>query len=204
MNYAIQFEQILSPYLLISSRKRTVKHTLLYVNNGLVLVKLGKREYAVGQGQCYWIPADCLVSTTSSPQAQIFKVDFSVRLNDSFAQQAGYLPIQPIVQQAINRLSDPELTQEHQSILLQLVRYELRQLTPRTVESPLSKQVSGWEHVNDKGSALPEDVHTYLLLREARKRILSGSKKEKVARELFDMDTLRFDKLCQNLLGTQL
>ena len=40
MNYAIQSETCLFPYLEATSRKRATKHSLIHVDQGLVLVKL--------------------------------------------------------------------------------------------------------------------------------------------------------------------
>ncbi|MFA0520545.1 AraC family transcriptional regulator, partial [Vibrio sp. 10N.222.55.E8] len=46
---------------------------------------------AVEPGQSVWIPYDCLTSLTYFPNTQINRVDFSVRLTDTFPKQAGYI-----------------------------------------------------------------------------------------------------------------
>ncbi len=47
MNYAIQSETRHYPYLEVSARKRALKHSLIRVEQGLLLFRLGKHEYAV-------------------------------------------------------------------------------------------------------------------------------------------------------------
>lgn len=64
MNYAIQSETRHYPYLEVSARKRALKHSLIRVEQGLLLFRLGKHEYAVEKGQTLWIPFDCLCGLT--------------------------------------------------------------------------------------------------------------------------------------------
>ncbi|MDF4535615.1 AraC family transcriptional regulator, partial [Vibrio parahaemolyticus] len=81
MNYAIQSETRHYPYLEVSARKRALKHSLIRVEQGLLLFRLGKHEYAVEKGQTLWIPFDCLCGLTFFPDTHITPVDFSLRLN---------------------------------------------------------------------------------------------------------------------------
>ena len=70
MNYATSFESKYYPFLLCTPRKKTLKHQLIRVTDGLVLIRLGKIEYAVEPGQEFWLPFDTLTSLTFTPQSE--------------------------------------------------------------------------------------------------------------------------------------
>ena len=82
MHYAISHHNNEFPYLVIQPRKRSLKHVLLRVNQGLALLKLGKIEYAIEDGQTVWLPFDALVGLTFFPNTCAQRVEVSCRIYD--------------------------------------------------------------------------------------------------------------------------
>ncbi|MDV7103434.1 AraC family ligand binding domain-containing protein [Vibrio sp. TH_r3] len=198
MNYSIQFEFVNTPYLSISARKKTLKHQLYCVFDGIVLFKIGKHEYAVGPGQYFWIPANCLVSITSLPMAKYSKVELSQRLIAPFVTIPGYVSEKPIIKNALDLLRDIDLDLDYRNVLLQVIKYELLHIEPKLTITKLSQEMTLG------GAKISKENNMALKLREARKSILSGKNKTTVAKEIFSMNSEEFDQFCQIILGTKL
>jgi len=202
MNYSIQFKNTDHPFLSISSRKKTLKHKLISVTKGIVLVKVGKNEYAVKTGHYFWIPADCLVSITVFPLSIVSQVEFSQRLPDPFEQKIGHVNVSSMVQNAFTLLEQSSTKKNYAQILLQVIRYELTNITPQLTMCTLSQQFNNWSPKNDSG--LDVEINLSLKLREARKNILSGMNPEHVAKTLFNLPLSQFNILCELGLGVKL
>lgn len=202
MNYSIQFENNAHPYITISSRRKTLKHALLTVTQGTILIKVGKNEYAVERGQYFWIPADCLVSTTYFALSTVSSIAFSQRLADSFTNKVGFVDASSITENAFNLLMDSSLSNDYHQVLLQVVRHEIPKTKPQLLMSQLSQQFNAWSLNNNAG--LNAEIHFSLKLREARKRVLSGKKPDQVALELFDVSQQEFAGLCEFGFGESL
>lgn len=202
MNYAIQFESVFTAYLSVSPRRKSLKHSFLRVTEGIILVKLGKKEYAIQEGEGFWIPADCLVSYTMLPSTRYQKVDFSLRLNDAFKQKAGYVLCSELITQSLNKLSEAQIHTEYRNSLLQVLRFESLNFLPALKESGLNANFNSWS-IDNKGE-LGEEINMVLKVREARKRVLSGEKKEHVAQTLFNTDISGLAQIAEHLLGTPL
>jgi len=202
MNYSIQFENIAHPYITISSRRKTLKHSLMTVTKGTILIKVGKNEYAVEPGQYFWIPADCLVSTTFFALSTVSTIAFSQRLADSFTNKVGFVEASTITQNAFSLLAGSSLDNDYHQVLLQVVRHEVKNNKPQLLMSQLSQQFNAWTPDNNTG--LDAETHFSLKLREARKRVLSGKKPDQVALELFDVSQQEFSALCEFGFGASL
>ncbi|MFC1235346.1 AraC family transcriptional regulator [Vibrio sp. F74] len=202
MNYSIQFENIAHPYITISSRRKTLKYSLMTVTQGTILIKVGKNEYAVEPGQYFWIPADCLVSTTFFPLSNVSTIAFSQRLADSFTNKVGFVEASDITENAFSLLMDSSLDNDYHQVLLQVVRHEVKNTKPQLLMNQLSQKFNAWAPNNNAG--LDAEIHFSLKLREARKRVLSGKKPEQVALELFDVSQQEFAGLCEFGFGASL
>lgn len=200
MNYSIEFTNVTHSFLTVSPRKKTLKNELFTSYAGNVLVKIGKKEYAVEQGQYFWIPANCLVSTTYLPGAAISSISFSQRLPDQFSTNVGYVNSNEIVIDSFNLLSKQTTDKEYSAVLQQVIRHEMRNTSVQLKMSALSQQFNNWSETNK--ADLSSEVNLLLLLREARKRILSGKKPEQVATELFGLSLDEFNSLYKSGLGT--
>ena len=187
----------------VTPRKKAFKQTLLFVTSGLLLVKLGKNEYAVEPGQAFWLPMDCLNSVTYLPNTEVSRIEFSVRLADTFPRQAGYVDLDTIVISSIAKLGDTTIAEGYHSALLQVIRYEMANAKPELYLSKTSELYNSWS-LNSQPELLNREVHLALKLREARKQILSGTKKDLVAERLFGGSQTLLDELSMAVLGSKL
>ncbi|WCE32463.1 AraC family transcriptional regulator [Vibrio sp. SCSIO 43137] len=201
MNYAIEHRQSDNQHLVVTPRKKTVKHALLAVKSGLVLIRLGKNEYALQAGEAFWLPLDCLASVTYMPQTVCSEVTFSVRLSDNFSSQAGYIKLQSIASAAINKLQQGNISADYQSSLLQVLRFECAQLKPKLSVNALSEQISRW---TENSNAINPELVLALKVREARKRALSGAKRAAIVDELFAGSEQDYENLSAMILGKAL
>lgn len=208
MNYAIQSETCLFPYLEATSRKRAVKHSLIHVERGLVLVKLGKQEYAIEADQALWIPIDCLSALTFFPNTQIQRIDFSVRLHDTFPHQAGLVKHSELSRAVLNRLRQLDSAQQASREdevylhLLQVIKSEVKNFEPKLPHSTFNQSLAAWSPQAHNG--LSKEQHLVLLVREAMKRRLSGGKEAQIVAELFADNNSQYQQMCQIVLGKTL
>ncbi|WED24330.1 AraC family transcriptional regulator [Vibrio sp. JC009] len=202
MNYAIEYRNEQHRTLNVTPRKRVMKNSLLLVHEGLVLFKLKKFEYAVEKNQAFWLPFDCLTSMTAFPGSAVSVVDFSVRLKDDFPKHAGFVELPDVTGAVLKKLAKAEYCQEHTSSLLSVVKHEATELKPVLELSALSKQFNDWSF--DKPAQLEQEIHIAMKIREARKQILSGTKRNVVIKNLFDDHTEEFEQLTKLVLGKSL
>lgn len=202
MNYAIQSETCVFPFLQVTSRKRATKHSLIHVDQGLLLVKLGKQEYLIEPGQAVWIPLDCLCALTFFPNTQIYRVDFSVRLRDAFPHQAGLVRHTVLSLALIERLRLSERDDAVYPHLLQVLKTEVQNFEPALSVTPQTQALALWSATSHHG--LTKEQHLVLLVREAMKRRLSGGKEETIVAELFSADHTQYQQMCQLVIGKTL
>jgi hypothetical protein len=202
MNYSIQFTDIEHPYMSITPRRKSLKHTLLHVTNGLVLYRLGKLEYALRGGQSLWVPANCLISYTIFPTTVLRTVDVSQRLPDAFPAKVGLVTLSELASNVLEALSAKTGNKEYRNALLKVIRYELPALAPTLELSAFSDQINRWSISND--AKLSPDLVLLLRLREARKQLLSGQQRNKVANELLGLTNEEFSELSTAIFGHEL
>ncbi|MGF1754112.1 AraC family transcriptional regulator [Vibrio makurazakiensis] len=201
MNFAVEYTSTIFSHLVITPRKKVLKHSLIQVSQGLALVKLGKNEYAVEAGQSIWIPFDCLVSISYFPNTIVDKVDFSVRLTDKFPQQAGYVRQTALSAALLDKLSTKKVNEQATKELLAVLKQEVLALSPLLSESKLSKRFNSW---NLDDSPLSQEHTLVMVMREAKKRLQSGNKKSKVIDDLFAGRAEEFEQLCLLVFGQSL
>ncbi|MBW3695521.1 AraC family transcriptional regulator [Vibrio sp. T187] len=201
MNFAIEYTSTTFSHLVITPRKKVLKHSLIQVSQGLALVKLGKNEYAVEAGQSVWIPFDCLVSITYFPNTCVEKVDFSIRLLDNFPKQAGYVQqtalTEALLAKLAQRTSDAQATAE----LLAVLKQEVLEFNPTLLETKMSQRFNQWTL---ESSVLTQEQTLVMVMREAKKRLQSGQKKVKVVEDLFAGKIEEFEQLCWLVFGEEL
>lgn len=199
MHHAIDFRSQLDQFLVCTPRKKSLKHQLIKVTQGLVLVKLGKLEYALEAGQWFWLPFDTLVSLTYTPNTQTQNVFVSSRVLARFPRQAGFVEANELLTALINRLETITEHRDQQISLLNVVQQELVSLKPKLTESPLTQQFNQWRA--DKPSSLSSELKLVLRMREANKQMQSGQKRTAVVESLFNSDETLFSNLERTLLG---
>lgn len=201
-NLAIDFSFNTNPYLHSTPRKKVIKNSLLLVQKGLVLVKIGKHEYALEPGEAFWVPFDCLTSITYFPNSTVCEVTFSARLMTAFPTKPGYVQLPPVTEVILQKLITARVTDEHRENLFRVVQDEMVALQPKLVLSNLSAKLSDW--TVEEESDLNQEQLLVLSLREAKKRMLSGQKIEKVVDDLFAGNQEEFEQLCLLVFGETL
>lgn len=202
MNYAIEYHLNQHAFLYTTPRKKSLKHSLLTVHTGIVLVRLGKYEYAVEQGDSFWIPFDCLVSVSYLPDTLASFIDFSARLTDPFPTHSGFVELPNVTNAIIAKLAGHKVAPTQKKALLEVVRHETRELNPELILGQLSQCFSSWSP--ERPVDIGKEMHIALLVREAKKQLLSGVKREKVVGELFHGSEENFRHLCQLVFGNEL
>lgn len=202
MHHAISFQSELNDFLICTPRKKSLKHQLISVKQGLVLVKLGKLEYAVEAGQSFWLPFDTLTSLTYTPNTITHSVSVSCRVRATFPKQGGYIQAGELLSALINRLEGLNGQHERQVDLLKVVQSELTTLKPELKETRYTKQINQWQV--DKESSLANELKLVLRVREANKQMQSGKKRPVVVDSLFDGNDALLTSLEQTILGQQI
>ncbi|MDN3697110.1 MULTISPECIES: hypothetical protein [Vibrio] len=202
MNYAIEHQNTSYPYLVITPRKKVLKHSLITVQSGLLLIKLGKTEYAIEQGETIWVPFDCLTSITFFPNTHIQRVDFSIRLTDKFPTQSGLVRLSELSRAVLNKLTQKKLSPQHEKDLLAVLKEEVLSLQPTLIETQLSREFNQWEP--GKSSDLEQINILVMTMRESKKRLQSGQKKALIIEQLFSGKEEEFEQLCLLVFGSEL
>jgi len=199
MNFAVEHQHTHYSFLVTTPRKKKSKYSLIQVESGLVLVKLGKNEYALEQGAAIWLPFDCLTSISYLPNSEVSQVDFSIRLKDKFPTQAGFVNLPPVSKAILAKLLEHSVADDHKDNLLKVIRDEVKSLRPLLDMSPLSQKITQWSTDND--CDLSKELLLMLSLREAKKRMQSGVKREDVIKEYFGGCAEEFEQLSGLVMG---
>ncbi len=202
MNYAIEFHDANYPFLNVTARKKALKHSLLTVVEGLVIIKLGKQEYAIEPGQFFWIPQGCLSSLTFLPGTRVNRCDFSVRLRDDFSKQAGFIKPSTLLRALLDSLSNVTAYSNIQLDMLSVVKHEVVTICPSLSTSKLSKAINQWEPGCE--ASISRELYLVLTLREARKMKLSGKKETEIVDDLFAGNSEEYEQLCFLVFGEAL
>lgn len=199
MHYAISYQTENHDFLLSTPRRKSLKYRLVCVRQGLVLVKLGKLEYAVESGQAFWLPFDSLVSVTYTPKTQVSSIEVSSRVTTALPKQGGYVTLNELMIALMSRLETLGDNRDRHHDLLAVIRAELSELKPELKESKLTKQINQWQA--HQASLLNNELQLVLRFREAKKQMLSGKKRALVVDNLFDGNDAILLSLEQALLG---
>ncbi len=200
MNYTVEFNQKHYPHLMVTARKKSLKHRLLTIESGLALIKLGKQEYAVEANMYFWLPFNSLNSITYLPNSVARHIDFSVRCSEPFVKQAGFIEPSLLLRAITERLPETKAQSPEQKELLSVVRREMAALNPQLLQSPLTKSVNH----SANSEKLSKDIQLCLIIREARKRLLSGTSETQIVTDLFAGNYQEYQQLCLLVLGKPL
>jgi hypothetical protein len=200
MNHAIDFQSNSYDFVTTTARKKTLHNQLIRVEEGQVIVRLGKNEYLYQAGELFWLPFDCLTSLTMLPHTKLSTVKFSIRLRDKFPGQAGHVNATPLTSAILDRLITAS-SDVIKNDLLQVLRHEVAALSPALALDNTSENISRWTPGSNTVSG---ELALVLLVREARKLKLSGKKPEAICEQLFAGNQAQFQQLTQTLLGSEL
>ena len=199
MHYAISYQSEQNDFLICTPRRKSLKHKLIRVRQGLVLVKLGKHEFVIEPSQLFWLPFDTLTSLTYTPNTIIDSVELSSRVSSPLPKQAGFVKANDLVTAVLNRLDDFSDQRKKQVDLLAVLHQELTEIKPMLSETKLSRQINQWRH--DCDSSLSSELQLLLRVREANKQMQSGQKRLTVVEALFENNDSLFASLEKAILG---
>ena len=111
MPYPVHFDTLVADRLSLLGRHRRPCDHLLQVRSGTLLLRLGREERVLRQGDCFWLPADCLYGLTLWQGCQLARIDFSIRVQAPRPRAAGYLQPHPLLQPLLDRLHQQLTTQ---------------------------------------------------------------------------------------------
>ncbi|CAM3746064.1 hypothetical protein VA7868_03363 [Vibrio aerogenes CECT 7868] len=201
MHYAIQSECFQEDFLIFTARKKSLKHQFFLIEEGMMLLRLGKSEYIVAAGQAIWIPFRCLNALTFLPGTRGVHVEFSARLADIFPSQAGYVSPSGLCLSLLQRLKNATRKEAVFVHLTAVLKDEMQQFSP-SLPAAQTKQVLHWQAQKSAGeNRLSAEVHTALLVREAQKMKLSGSNSVQIADTLFQGQLTQYQQMRQLILG---
>lgn len=104
MPYPVHFVTTQAEQLLLLGRQRAPADQLLYLMSGSLLLRLGKEEMVLRQGDSFWLPAECLHGLTLLQGCRLVCVRFSVRVRQRRPQSAGHLLALPLLPPLLSRL----------------------------------------------------------------------------------------------------
>ena len=104
MSYPVHFDTLVADRLSLLGRHRRPCDHLLQVRSGTLLLRLGREERVLRQGDCFWLPADCLYGLTLWQDCHLARIDFSIRVQAPRPRAAGYLQPHPLLQPLLDRL----------------------------------------------------------------------------------------------------
>ncbi|MCG9677477.1 AraC family transcriptional regulator [Vibrio sp. Isolate24] len=199
MHYAISHDYRDFQYLTMTPRKKSIKHMLLKVEQGLTLLKLGKTEYAIEAGQAVWIPFDALCALTFFPQTQVQQIEVSSRVTSFLPKQGGFVTLNELTNALLNRLKVMEDRHDAKKNLLTVLQEELSSFKPQLKESELTQQINQWAPNID--SKLLVEQQLVLNVREAYKRMQSGQSRHQVVAELFEGNEAMYSQIEKTIRG---
>lgn len=104
MSYPVHFETQSAHRLELLGRHRQPSDQLLHLRAGSLLMRLGRDEFVLRQGDLFWLPADCLHGLTLWQGCQFNRIRFSVRVRGERPRAAGYLRHHPLLMPLLERL----------------------------------------------------------------------------------------------------
>ena len=111
MSYPVHFDTLVADRLSLLGRHRRPCDHLIHVHSGSLLLRLGREDRVLRQGDCFWLPADCLYGLTLWQGCHLARIDFSIRVQASRPGAAAYLHPHPLLLPLLDRLHQRLATQ---------------------------------------------------------------------------------------------
>ena len=105
MPYPVDNISLQESQLRLLGRQRHSADQLLYVQDGSLLLRLGRDELVLRQGESFWLPAECLHGLTLLQGCRLVCVRFSVRVRQRRPQSAGHLLALPLLGIFLGRIA---------------------------------------------------------------------------------------------------
>ncbi|WP_105902061.1 AraC family transcriptional regulator [Vibrio gangliei] len=211
MNYLIAHKINHFPYLHSTPRKKSIKHKLIYVQQGVICVRLGKEEYVFEQGQALWLPFECLSAVTYFPNTTSLEVEVSCRSTNVYSYQAGEVELSELLSALLKSLANTTFDSAdlEQKSWLKVVNFELTKLSPllssemKTITNIKNLDIKSLD--NKGGSHIDyAELHMALKVRDALKARSSGMKTKNIVESVFNGNHELAQQLCQAIANQAL
>ncbi len=182
MHYSAQVKECHSNSLVVTGRKKSLKHKFIYVTSGLILCRLGKLEYAIEPKQAFWLPFDCLNAWTIFPDTKYYEIDISARVTTQVPKESGYVAINDWMLLLLQKISSTNPTESIYQHLSYVLLDAIKDIAPVLSMTTLSQEISSWA----PGTPLsPAHFNDILLAREIKKMKQSGKQEQVIVNKLF-------------------
>ncbi|MCG7496458.1 AraC family transcriptional regulator [Vibrio sp. Of7-15] len=214
MKQSIEFSCISHPFLTMSPRRNANQYSLLLVQQGMALVRMGKHEHIILPNSAFWTPFDCLSSVTLLPNTKTVTVNFSIRLQEPLSEQGGFVELSPLALALIEKLKstyNDENRISQQNNLLQVLKDEVLEMQPKLATTPQAEILTQWVKAINTKQREPElkitgqstaELKMALRVREAVKLRKSGRKEEFIIEQLFNGNKTAYLQSCFAVLGS--
>lgn len=199
MNYLISHTRTQYPFLVSTARRKTTKHRLIYIEQGHIIVRLGKEEYIFTTGQTLWLPIDCLVAISYLPNTNVTEIEISIRSQRNYPYQAGLLRGSELITAIVNKLCHLQFS-SNDTALKALYSVFIDEITSNEY------QKEKIPHLNDNHTTALQgfsdktehhQIQVALKVREAFKMQQSGKHRSVIINTLFASNETQADQLCR-------
>lgn len=168
MNYKAEYQSYTFTTLHLGQRKKSPYAQLFYVRDGKILLRLGRNELMLQQGDTFYLPFECLSQITALQGATIDTLTLSPRLNSQ--QQCVYPKISgqvttslilPLLETLYSAKNNSSRTLEQQKRLIDVLLDELIYCKPQQINAPIK---------------LTPEIDAQLECREIMRQVKSGKK----------------------------
>lgn len=198
MHYSTQVKECHSDFLVVTGRKKSLKHKFVYVTSGLILCRLGKFEYAIEPTQAFWLPFDCLSAWTIFPDTKYYEVDISARVTTKLPNESGYVTADDWIQLILQKISKTKPTEAVYQHLSYVFLDSVKDITPALAVTELSRQISSWQW---NAPLSQNDLNDVLLAREIKKMQQSGQQEKAIISRLFPDSDIAYHKIISHYLS---
>ncbi|MBD1573545.1 hypothetical protein HC725_09680 [Vibrio sp. S17_S38] len=199
MNYLTSHTRTQYPFLVSTARKKTTKHRLIYIEQGNIIVRLGKEEYIFTTGQTLWLPIDCLVAISYLPNTNVTEIEISIRSQRNYPYQAGLLRGSELINAIVNKLCHLHFS-PNDTALKALYSVFIDEITSNEYQKEKTP------HLNDNHTSVLQSfkdktehhqIQVALKVREAFKMQQSGKHRSVIINTLFSGNEAQADQLCR-------
>lgn len=193
MKYTSEHTCYQSSFLTFTPRKRRYSANLLYVEDGVIFVRLGKADIPVHSGQGFWLPFECLHALTITPNTRVHQLAVSPRVTQTLPAQVGHVEVSPLLVATLSVLCTSAYQPSSSAQARRLHAVALDQVSLMTPLQTLDRQTqiladcvtraqAGQPPANAEQhyqlQALTqltmEDLHEYFIVRQLRAALKSG------------------------------